>query len=58
MDNDNNNDDDEEEDDVESAAKQMPEFTLIRSRLFRRIIKSLKPNTASGPDGVPTRVFQ
>ena len=36
----------------------MPEFTLIRSRMLRRIIKSLKLNTASGPDGLPIRVFR
>ena len=36
----------------------MPEFTLIRYRLLRRIIKSLKLNTASGPDGLPARVFR
>ena len=44
--------------DVECVATQMPEFTLIRARLIRRIIKALKLNTASGPDGLPVRVFR
>ena len=43
---------------VESVATRMPEFNLIRSRMLHRIIKSLKLNTASGPDGLPTRVFR
>ena len=43
---------------VERVATRVPEFTLIRSRMVRRIITSLKLNIASGPDGLPTRVFR
>ena len=43
---------------VKSTAKQMPEFTLIWSGLIRRIIKSLKLNTASALYGVQTLLFR
>ena len=43
---------------VKNTAKQMPEFTLILSGLIRRIIKSLKLNTASAFDGLQQLVFR
>ena len=41
----------------ERVAIQMPEFILIRSRLLVGILKCVKLDTASGPDGLPTRIY-
>ena len=36
----------------------MAEFCLVRSHWLLRILKGLKDGKASGPDGVPTRIFK
>ena len=43
---------------LEKVEARMPEFILIRSRLVLRILKALKLDTASGPDGIPVRVYR
>ena len=40
---------------LEKVEARMPEFILIRSRIVLRILKALKLDTASGPDGIPVR---
>ena len=42
----------------ERVAVQMPEFILIRSRLLVGILKCVKLDTASGPDGLPPRIYR
>ena len=42
----------------ERVAVQMPEFILIRSRLLVGILKCVKLDTASGPDGLPARIYK
>ena len=42
----------------EHPPPKMPEFTLIRSRWVLRILKALKEGKASGPDGIPVRIFR
>ena len=36
----------------------MAEFTLVRARWVLKIIKSLEDGKASGPDGIPVRLFK
>ena len=36
----------------------MPEFILIRSRLLVGILKALKLDTASGPNGIPEHIYR
>ena len=42
----------------ESVAVQMPEFILIGSRLLVGILKRVKLDTASGPHGLPARIYR
>jgi len=41
-----------------NTSPKMPEFTLVRSRWVLRILKALKEGKASGPDGLPVRIFR
>ena len=42
---------------LEKVETRMPEFIIIRSRIVLRFLKALKLDTASGPDGIPVRIY-
>ena len=43
---------------LEKVETRIPEFIPIRSRIVLRISKALKLDTASGPDGIPVRIYR